>query len=146
MKKSKKAISPIITTILLIVLALVLALIILLWARGFMTEQVAKFDAPIENSCKDVNLQASVSDDSITLSNMGNVPVYKIGIKVSSAGSSGIEYKEVNLVQGGSSTITSTKTLTGNSVELVPVLLGKSQKTGETKEYNCLNNLLTVTQ
>jgi len=142
-KMDKKAISPVVTTIMLILLALVLAAIILLWARGFMKEQVAKFDEPIENSCKNVNIQASVSGDSVLVNNLGDVPIFRLGLRVSGGGSSEINYQDVNLGQGASTTLSSSN-LAGKTVELIPVLLGTSKKTGETKEFNCLSNPIIV--
>jgi len=54
----KKGVSPIIATVLLISIALVLALIIFLWARSFTSEQLQKFDEPVENACENVHFEA----------------------------------------------------------------------------------------
>ena len=143
MRSNKRAISPVIVTVLLILLALVLAAIIFLWARGFLGEQVAKFDKPIEQSCPDIRLTATkVSATQITVSNNGNVPVFKLAIREKS-GSGAVtikDTKEVNLIKGMSTAITITA---GTTVDFVPILLGKTEK-GKTSEYSCLSNAVSV--
>lgn len=144
--RQKKAVSPVITTMVLIMLALVLASIIFIWAKGFIGEQVSKFDKPIEDSCANVVMDGIVlvADNKITVSNNGNVPLYKVGIRVTSpSGNSEIEYVLLNLFQGSSLTIDSSKTLEDNKVDLIPVLLGRTSK-GSSGEFICLDNAVNV--
>jgi flagellin-like protein len=142
----KKGLSPVITTILLVLLAIVLAAIIFLWAKGFVKETPLKFDPslnedrPIEELCAKVDIQAVIVDNSIVINNLGSVPINKVQIRVYSGGSSNSEEFSVDINSGLSRTITSTLTLTGNKVEIVPILLGK-MKSGEAVPYFCLKNI-----
>jgi flagellin-like protein len=147
MKKQKQGLSPIVTTVLLVVIALVLAAIIFMWAVGLFKEQVAKSDQPIEDVCTQLNLQASISgENEISLNNQGNYPIAKISIKVSGAGTSEKEDHEINLMPGSSSVVTSGLSLSGANVEIIPILLGTSKKSGQVKEYSCINNALEAEQ
>lgn len=145
MKNTKKAISPIITTVLLILIAIILAVIILLWARGFISEKISKFvpaqsqDRPIEEACNLVVLSAGINGNQLSIINQGDIPVYKIGVRVtaSSSGDSTIkEYDTTGLNPGQTKLLTTTQSLSGNKVEIVPILIGKSEKKGNV-EYNC---------
>jgi flagellin-like protein len=145
--KNKRALSPVITTILLILLAIVLASIILLWSKGLIKEHITKFDAstseekPIDEMCSLVEFSAVASGKSILITNTGNINIYKIGIKVSSSGgSSEIDEKEVNLAPTFSKTIESSSELSGGEVQLIPILLGKKEKSGEITSYTCKTN------
>jgi len=150
--ENKKGLSPVITTILLVLLAIILAVIILLWARkGIGEEVVLKFspsageDRNIQEVCDLVRLQASKSGENIVVNNVGSVPIYGFGIKIYSGGSADIEEKnEINLPPGNSYTLDPSGSVAGNSVELVPILLGKSQDEGDYTQYSCLNNAFTV--
>ena len=146
MKMNKKALSPIITTVMLILIALVLASIIFLWARGFNKEQVAKFDQPIESACDSVKLDASLSGDkSISLINNGEIPVYKISLLISGDGDTEKENLEVNLAVGGSKVVSSTSSLTGKNVKILPVLLGSLRSdAAKNEEYSCVNREVTL--
>jgi flagellin-like protein len=144
---NKKALSPIITTVLLIVMALILAMIIFMWAVGFFREQVSKADQPIENICPEVNLQASiVGDKLLSLNNQGDYAIYKITIKVSGAGTSDKEDVQIDLQPAGSKLVDSTLQLSGSNVQIIPILLGTSKKTGAVKEYSCINSALVAEQ
>jgi flagellin-like protein len=150
MKTAKKAVSPIITTVLLILVAIILAIIILVWARGFIAEKVSKFipeqqeDRPISEACTSPSLSLSVAingDNELSLINQGDIPVYKIGVRVTASGgeSTIVEYDATGLNPGQSKSIaTPTQHLTGNKIAIVPILIGKSEKKG-TVEYNCKN-------
>ena len=136
-KMKKKALSPVITTILLILIAIILALIILVWARGFIREQLTKFDEPINMACDDVSFSVSLVGDKLTVTNTGNVPIYRVGIKVGGIGSSDITYSEpLNLLPGSSDSVTFSG---GGISRVIPVIIGKT-KDNSFKEYNCLNN------
>ena len=133
--RNKKAVSPVVSTILLIMIAIIIAIIILLWARGFMTEQISKMvgeeSRPIEEACSSVNLEASVSESQLLVTNSGNIPVYKLGVRI--AGKSAIQ--EVNILPGASTSITLPAGATGK-VEIIPILLGQSTDNA-VKEYTC---------
>ncbi len=141
--QQKKGISPIVTTVLLVVIALALAAIIFMWAVGLFKEQVSKADSPIETVCSDLSLQASITGaNELSLNNQGNYPIYKITIKVSGAGTSESEDKEVDLMPGASALVPSTNTLSAGTVEIIPILLGTSKKSGQVKEYSCISSAL----
>ncbi len=133
--KNKKALSPIITTVLLIVIALVLASIIFLWAKGFGGEQISKFDQPIVQACDDVKIDAALSGDkAISVLNQGSIPIYKIRLLVSGAGTSEKIDKEVNIAGGGSANVQLDTSVAGMKVELIPVLLGSVVGNEDKKE------------
>jgi len=138
MKKQKKAISPVITTILLVLLAIILALIILLWARGFIKEKTMKFDEPIERACEGkIRFDVSIADGNLLLTNQGDVAIYKIGVRMTSGGTKKIIYStNTNFPAGFSGTITFSDTLSGK-IEVIPVLLGEKEKSGNVEEYPC---------
>ncbi len=143
MRNNKKAISPVITTISLILLALVLASIIFLWAKGFIGEQVSKFDRPISESCGNVVLKAAASGEGIKITNNGNVAVFKVGVRLTASdGSSSINDELINLVPGASLTIFPSIP-EGSKVDLIPILLGKTSK-GGSSEFTCLDNAFDV--
>jgi len=130
---TKKAVSPIITTILLVLIAIILAIIILVWARGFIKESLTKFDEPIERACDDVNLQVSVSGNELIVINQGDVPVYKLGMRiVKESGTEVVESTETNFLPGSTRTIHSE----GSVENIIPILLGTDRE-GTVKQYSC---------
>jgi flagellin-like protein len=130
----KKAISPVITTVLMIVLVVILASIIFIWAKGFIKEQISKTvgeeSRPIDEACSAVNLEASVSAEGVAISNTGNIPVKKIGVRISGK----ITPMDANLAPGSS--IDLALSSTSGEVILIPILLGKGTKDA-IKEYYC---------
>ena len=136
----KKAISPVIATVLLIAMVVVIALIVFLWFRGLTGEAITKFGGKnVKLVCGDVSFDASyLSTGILSLSNTGNVPIYGIKAKISSAGShqtidlrdiSGLSWPKIGLPQGG--------VFSGNALGdvgspddlvLIPVLRGKAEK------------------
>jgi len=144
MNNNKKAIGPIITTLLLILLALTLASIIFLWARGFIGEQVSKFDKPIADSCVDIKISPTLSENSITILNGGNIAIYQLGIRVTIPdGSSTITIKDVRLVPTGTIVIDAPEISEGSRIDLIPILLGTSSNGGSV-EFQCLSNVFPV--
>lgn len=132
----KKGISPVIATVLLVGLVIVTGLIVFAWFRGFTQETVTKFGGEnIELACNDLQFEASYSSSSNTLSvsNVGNVPIYGINVKITKEASFSTEkirdlsdkWPENGLGQGQvfsgnmGSTISS-----GDEVILIPVLIG----------------------
>lgn len=143
-KLGKRALSPIITTVLLVLLAIILASIIIFWAFGFIKEHITKFDSstgeekPIEDACSAVGLTVSNDGNQISLINTGNVPVNKVAIKVNSAdGSSLREEQEINLIPGSSVVISSKDWNSGSTIQIIPILIGKTQNTGKYTEFTC---------
>ena len=145
MRKNKRGVSPIVSTVLLIMLVIILAIIILLWSRGFIKEKILKFDKPIENVCSEIGIRTFVNDDlSYGFTNIGNVPIYAVDVKVSTGGKSDIYpvgQSGGGKVDPGLSTI-----LEGapsidadtEEIKIIPVLLGKT-KSGAIKEKSCID-------
>jgi len=86
--KKRKGLSPVIASVLMIMLVLILAAMIFLWARGFVTEQIQKFDKPIGDVCGTVNFDVVRVGNDLEIINRGNV---------------GIRHFEVRLTKGGDS-------------------------------------------
>jgi len=138
-KKQKRAISPVITTVLLIFIAIVVVAIILLWARGFIKEKVMKFDEPAERACEKVNFEASRGNDKsqLIINNLGDVHIYKIGARVTNEGESRVIYSTTeNFGQGSTKLAAFDSDLTGK-IEVIPIILGKKEKSEEIQEYQC---------
>jgi flagellin-like protein len=149
MKRGKNGVSPVIATVLLIGMVIAIALIVFLWFRGMVGETITKFEGTnIQLVCADVQFDVSLSGNSVYLSNLGNVPIYNMKVKMSGQGS--YETSEIKdllsseedktawgngLNQGG--------VFSGNlnlpegteSITLIPVLIGNSDKGKRT--YTC---------
>ncbi len=139
----KRGVSPIIATILLIALVLVIALIVFQWMRGFTKEAITKFEgANIELVCEDVNFDASYSDGTLTLSNLGNVPIYGFNVKTEYSGGHETNDLETTnpdwdgLSQGGIFSEYVSIPSETTKITLIPILLGVN-KDGEQKTQAC---------
>ncbi len=150
MGKNERGLSPVIATVLLVAMVVVIGLIIFLWFRGFQGEAVTKFGGTnIELVCEDVSFDASYSSGTLTMSNLGNVPVYQIKAKLLSDGGRsqtsvdledifGVDWPASGLNQGNvlSYSVGDSAEFSGkSSALLIPVLRGKSES-GE-KTYVC---------
>ncbi len=141
----KKAISPVIATTLLIAIVVIIALIIFLWFRSVVGDYGEKFGKNIELVCEDVVLYASYSSGTLYVTNDGNIPIFKLNLKIEEAG--GYKTTELNeivsdwpttgLMQGGiySGNI-GLYIGSPNEVILMPILIGVSDKGGK-KTYAC---------
>lgn len=138
----KRGISPVIATVLLIAMVVVIGLIIFLWFRGISKEAITKFEGTnIELVCGDVQFDASYSEGILYLSNVGNVPIFGMKMKIASEGN----YRTIDLVegwpdlglnQGGTfSGDISSEVVGSESITLTPVLMGSSK--GGEKTFNC---------
>ena len=83
---NKKALSPVIATVLLILLVIILATIVFLWARGFLGEQIEKFDRPIDYACDAISFEARLVPGlggkyAIEIVNTGDIDIYNFQIK-----------------------------------------------------------------
>ncbi len=140
----KRGVSPVVATVLLIAMVIVIALIIFLWFRGMARETITKFDGTnIELVCGDVKFEASYSGGILYVSNIGNVPIYGMKIKISGDGSHVTKdlkdistWLDTGLNQGGTfSGDISTEVGTAKEITLIPVLIGTSEKGDKT--YVC---------
>jgi len=143
MKKRSKGLSPVIATVLLVTIVVVTALIVFLWIRGMTEEAITKFgDQNVQLVCGQVAFDASYSENTLYITNPGNVPIFDMNIKISGDGSystldlreKSANWPEVGLNQGGVFS-DSSLTLTGDEIVLIPVLLGESESGRKT--YVC---------
>jgi FlaG/FlaF family flagellin (archaellin) len=141
-KREKTGLSPVIATVLLISIVVAIGMIIFLWARGFVKEEGTKFGKNIKLSCEDVEFEASYQGEVLSIVNSGNVPIYRVKLKISSAG--GFETKELTASNGWEDlgikqgqTYTGSVTITGSpdKILIIPVLIGNSGS-GQ-KIYTC---------
>jgi len=143
-KRKKRGISPVIATVLLIAMVVVVALIIFIWFRGMVGESVTKFGENIKLVCDDVEFDASYSSSTSTLSivNTGNVPIFRMRLKIFEAG--GHRTEEIDSEDGWDSTgLGQGGTFAGNvdtlssdeKITVFPVLIGTSEKGKKT--YVC---------
>ena len=138
---SNKGVSPVIATVLLIAMVIVIGLIIFLWLRGLTQEAVTKFDKNVELVCNDVQFESSYSGGILTISNIGNVPIYEIKIKIQQDKS--YETKKLDALSGKwpdaglnpGRIFSDSINLNAKSIVLIPVLIGNA-KSGE-KSYVC---------
>ena len=148
MNMGKRGLSPIIATMLLILIAVILAAIIFWWVRQFVKESVTKDlgggEQPIDSFCSEVNFNADIESGELTVQNNGQVPIYGIEIKkkgfasVSSLGEAVSRYlgvKSGETYTFGQSEYMGTPPSSGDSVLLVPVLLGQGRDAE--KAYPC---------
>ena len=148
--KNKKAISPVVATTLLIAIVVIIGLIIFLWMRNVIGDYGEKFGKNIELVCEEVVLGASysVSTGMLYITNDGDVPVFKLNLKIESGG--GYQTAELNeiaaqstpwpekgLTQGGTySGDISAEAANADEILVMPVLIGISDK-GDKKTYAC---------
>ena len=138
----KKGVSPVIATILLIALVIIIALIVFQWMKGFTKEAVTKFDGTnIELVCDDVQFDAGYSVETLTISNLGNVPIYNFNIKAEyDGGHDTLDLKATNnfdgLIQGGVFSDSVAFQNSPTKIVLIPILLGVN-KEGEQKTQAC---------
>jgi flagellin-like protein len=143
----KKGLSPVVATTLLIAIVVVIALIIFLWFRGVVGDYGEKFGRNIELVCEDVVLGASYSGGQLYVTNDGNIPVFKLNVRIEREKSYETlqlnemvsDWPEAGLTQGGSYSgdIGSwTENPDADEIIVTPVLIGTSNK-GDKKTYAC---------
>jgi flagellin-like protein len=141
--KSKRGISPVIATVLLISIALVIGAIIFIWASFFIKDAVQKNGESIDAVCERVQLDSSISGNSLSIVNNGDVPVYKIALNVDVNGDGKnidvVNYESpINLGSGQSTTISVDQT----PVSITPIL--RATKKGTETEYTCEKRQISV--
>ena len=152
----KRVLSPVIATALLITLAIMLSSIVFLWARGFISEQILKFNQPVELQCEKVewkiNVIGSSSIYSLEISNRGNIPIYGyVTKKYLDGNSESTQYSGINIKPGESKIETVSLTygsglINSDYVEFSPTILGTvSGKDTQTKSYVCSTNVKRYT-
>jgi|TARA_B100000315_G_C14353168_1_gene484927 flagellin-like protein len=143
-KLGDKGVSPVIATVLLVGIVVVIGLIIFTWMRGITEESVTKFDKNAELVCDDIMFEASYSANTLLISNIGNVPIYQMKVKISKEksfetkdlGELSTEWSEFGVNQGeGFSDSITTPFENAESITLTPVILGNSDKGN--KAFTC---------
>ena len=135
----KKGVSPVIATVLLVGMVIALALIVFIWMRSFSQETITKFeDENIELACGRVNLIAEDLGSKISFSNIGDIAIYDVRVKVSDAGGQDTEemrsfgWPSIGLNPGDSTQVSYTP---GDTTTVTPILLGNSDDGKKT--YAC---------
>ena len=138
--ENKRGISPVIATVLLIAMVVAIGLIVFMWFRGIVVEEGTKFGKNIKLNCPEVNFDASYSEaeEILSIVNRGNIPIYKMKLKIFKEGSYETEelsnWPEIGLNEGGAFTEI-IDVSDANKIILIPVLMGSS---GEGKKtYTC---------
>ena len=144
-KKTKRGLSPVITTVLLIALVVVSTSIVFLWFRGMVEEGVTKFGKNIKLACDDVDFRAEYNSGTLNIVNNGNIPIYSFDVRISSGGNfetkemkeiSGIDWPETGLAQGNAfSGNIGSEVGSANEIVVSPILVGTSNS-GQ-KTYIC---------
>lgn len=141
--KNKKGISPVIATVLLIVMVVIIALIVFLWFKELTQESITKFGGKnIELVCDEIDFQAEYFGGTIVLTNLGNVPIYKMKMKIYEGSRYETRFFDDNwhvdgLLQGGihPEDVSGDITPQVTKIAIIPVLIGVSE--GSEKEFTC---------
>jgi len=133
-KNNHKGVSPVIATVLLIAIVVIIGLIIFMWFRGIAQEAVTKFGSNIELACNEVGFDASYSAGTLSISNIGNIPIF--GIKIKIIGERSFETKDIKdlsgnwpaqgINQGGAFSDSIDFVGSVSEIILIPVLIGES--------------------
>ncbi|MEM4702971.1 MAG: archaellin/type IV pilin N-terminal domain-containing protein [Candidatus Pacearchaeota archaeon] len=141
MKKTKKAVSPVIATVLLVVVAIALFMIIFFWLKGFQRETIMKQGTAIENICPKIRFDARKAGNSVNIINTGDVPIQQFEIVVDGNTIPPIPNTGNPLLAG--ETVTSSGISCTESIKIIPILRGQTSR-GE-KNYACEAQAQTIT-
>lgn len=144
----KGGVSPVIATVILVGIVMALSIIVFFWFRSFVHESNLKFGKDVSLSCQYATFSAhySPSDNTLQLSNTGNVPIYSFSVQMnqgSGAHTTGdistlaaTTWPPFGLAEGGtfSGGLNMPSGTTG--LILTPVLRG-ALKNGQQKSYTC---------
>jgi flagellin-like protein len=141
----KKGLSPVIASVLMIMLVLILAAMIFLWARGFVTEQIQKFDKPIGDVCATVNFDAvRIGDSELEVINRGNVGIRHFEVRLTKGGNAETSKFDFGRPQiaAGEALVESVSLLMKDgsdpdSVVIYPALLGNVRGESANKVFTC---------
>ncbi len=146
---NKKGLTPVIATALLISLVVILSSIVFLWARGFVSEQIQKFNQPIDFLCErvewTVNIAESGTNFIVQANNRGNVPIYGFSAKKISGGTEESKQYKLTLSEGQANEIIVDLRLDNgerpDEIVFSPSLLGNViGKEDSKKAYVCLTS------
>ena len=140
----KRGISSIISTLGLILMGVVIATVVFLWFSEITGNVITINGKNIALVCEDVQIQASYSDGTLYIFNIGNVDIYEISAIIYSEG----KYETKNLKSIFESWpekgLSSGDAFSGEinfdqnteKVVIVPVLIGKTEN-GKNEKYTC---------
>ena len=78
---NKRGLTAVVSTVLLIAIVVVVVAIIFAWSKSFIHESLQKRGLPVEQACEKINIQKSCSGGIVSVTNLGNVPIYQFDIK-----------------------------------------------------------------
>ncbi len=133
---NKRGITPIIATLLLIAIVVVVIAIIFMWSKSFIKESVQKKGLPADQACSEVKLQKSCSDGVLSMSNLGNIPIYQFDVKKNLGSRTVLQHSD-DFVGIGESVEVFLGTDCPTDYKIVPYILGNSGSSN--KIYNCVN-------
>ena len=136
-RSDKRGVSPIVATVLLIAIVIVIIAIIFIWSRSFIKESVQKKGLPAEQACSQINLQVSCAEGTISITNLGNIPVYQFDVKKRTTGRTTLQHSNDEIGIGESVEIYLGSECPSD-YKIIPAVLGSSE--GQNKVYTCVNN------
>lgn len=143
---AKRGVSPVIATVLLVAMVVVIAFVLFLWIKGLTKEAVTKFGGTnIELVCNNVEFKADYGGGVLSITNIGNVPVFSFNLKIDKIGSHvtknikdiSKKWPETGLGQGGLyvSEDLSSELNSATDIIIMPVLAGSSK--GGKRTHDC---------
>ncbi|MCH7850553.1 MAG: hypothetical protein IH845_02825 [Nanoarchaeota archaeon] len=143
----KKGLSPVIASVLLILLVLVLASLIFLWARGFISEQIEKFDRPVESLCEEITFVAelvvSSGYDNLEVRNTGDVDIFNFEVKRIKGGNSETDIFKFSVPSKGAQRKDFNFNMEDGSqpdkIIVYPTLVGNVKGKDSNRVYTCIN-------
>lgn len=143
----KRGLSPVIATVLLVMLVFILAIIVFVWMRGFVSEQIVKFDKSAEQACQETEFDAELMYPTLQIANRGNMPISGFEMKVyQQDGNSEIKKLPIGLSQGQSVREDFSQYGDAVAVKIVlsPIILGNVKDKAVNKQFTCLDNSKTI--
>jgi len=141
--KNKKAVSPVVASLLLVVIVIVLAMIIFIWAKSFIKEVIQKRGTSASQVCQEIKLQATYSPSTgeVSISNIGNYPIYAIQLRLKLGGETSIISSDKSFPLGVGDIISDNKLISSSDaeVEVIPIIQGTTSRGKKTK-YTCQDN------
>ena len=142
---SRKGISPLIATVILIGIAIALFGVVFFWLSGLVSEQVQKFDKPIDIQCESLVFSVRVADNNVYINNQGNIPIAGIIVTAKINGktlTSKAKMPVDGVVAAGETDVIDVSGIgfdisSAQTKTIIPILQGKTEKTGKTQRYIC---------
>ena len=135
--KNKRGITPVIATLLLIAMVVVIIAIIFMGSKNFVKESVQKKGLPADQACLEIVIQKSCSDGVLSISNLGNIPIYQFDIKKNLGARTVLQHSD-DAVGIGESVEVFLGVECPTNYKIIPYILGSGKSAN--KVYNCINN------